>query len=518
MRGGPGGPPGARGGWLPGPAATGLAFAAIATAAALAAAALALPLARAVEQGLAERLALMHVAAIRDRILRHSLALPPRLVAGRRRSLVMLRFVGDMNAVRGWVRFGVARLIVLAVALPGLTLALALLDPPIALLVGVPGALAPAVLLILAPALRRRHAAMRRRRARVAAEAAEALTHAASVTAAGRAASVRRRVRRRGEALTEAGAARARLSFAVRSLPEAMILLALAAIGLAAAHGIGAGVLPAGPGGLLGAVVGLGVLAPMLADLARALDRRCDAMVAYAAIRRFLALPTLHGEGGAALADGSGPLGIMLDGVRLRPGAPVLDATIRPGAMVGVVGPTGSGKSALLACLAGLDRPHEGCIRVGEADACALEPRLRRDAIALAGPDLMPPSGSVRRALRWRAPGATEADITAVVDEVGLAPAIARAGGLDVRLGAGGWTPSHGERGLILLASALMGSPRLLLLDAPETLLSRAALGRLAALLARPGLTVVVATEDTALLARCDTILALDAPAMAAAV
>lgn len=529
----------ARAGMLLRLALTGLAFAAIATAAAiaarvvgqqataggrveilaavgLAAAALALPVLRAVEQGLAERLALMHVAAIRDRILQHSLALPPRLIAGRRGSLVMLRFVGDMNAVRGWIRFGVARLIVVGVALPSVILALAVLDPPMALLVGVPCVLVPAVLLGLSPALRRRHAAMRRQRARVAAEAAEAITQAASVRAAGRGAAVRRRVRHRGEALTDAGAARARLSFAVRSLPEAIILLALAAIGLAAAYDLGAWTRPAGAGGLLGALVGLSVLTPMLADLARALDRRCDAVVAYAAIRRFLALPTPEGGRSSALAAGAGPLGVVLHRVRLRPGAPVLDARIQPGAVVGVVGPTGSGKSTLLACLAGLERPAEGRIRVGGVDPCALDPRMRRDAIALVAPDLTLPSGSVRRALRWRAPEATEADIRRAVDAVGLGAAIARAGGLDARLGGGGWTPSHGERGLILLAAALIGPPGLLLLDAPETLLGAAALGRLPALLARPGPTVVIVTEEPGLLGRCDTILALDRLAMPA--
>jgi ABC-type multidrug transport system fused ATPase/permease subunit len=530
----------ARAGLLIRLAATGLAFAAIATAAALAArvvgqqaasgsgvgtgaaavlaaCALALPVVRAVEQGLAERLALLHVAAIRDRILQHSFALPPRLISGRRRHLVMLRFVGDMTAVRGWIRFGVARLIVLAVALPTLILALAWLSPPMALLVGIPSVLVPAALLLLAPLLRRRHATMRRGRARLAAEAADALAHAQSVRAAGRAASVRQRIRQRGEALSDTGAARARLSFAVRSLPEAMILLSLAALGLAATHGLGGAVVPGGSAGVLGAVVGLGILTPMLADLARALDRYCEAVLAYAAIRSFLALPAVRGDGGGELAGSAGPLGIVLDGVRLRPDGPRIDATIRPGAVAGIRGPTASGKSLLLACLAGLDRPHAGAVRVGGADPCGLKPRQRRDAIALAGPELTLPSGSVRRALRWRAPEATDAEIEAVVERVGLAPAIARAGGLDARLGPGGWMPSQGERGLIVLASALMGAPRLLLLDSPETLLGRAAYEGLAGLLPRSATTIVVATEDPALLTQCDMVLSLDAPGIAAA-
>jgi ABC-type multidrug transport system fused ATPase/permease subunit len=525
----------ARAGLLIRLAATGLAFAAIATAAALAAralaqqagpdrpagigaalilvaAALALPFVRAAEQGLAERLALLHVAAIRDRILQHSFALPPHLMAGRRRHLVMLRFVGDMNAVRGWIRFGVARLIVLAVALPVLILSLWALNPPMAVLVGAPAVLVAAALLLLAPALRRRHAEMRRARARLAAEAGEALAAAATVAAAGRAASVRQRLRRRGEALGDTGAARARLSFAVRSLPEAMILMSLAALGLVTAQGFGAGLVAGGPGGLLGAVVGLGLLSPLLSDLARALDRRCDAVVAYAAIRRFLALSPVPAPGGATLADDSGPLAVVLESVRLTPGGPPIDATIGPGEVAAVVGPAGSGKSLLLACLAGLDRPKEGVIRVGGVDPRALPPRQRRDAIALASPEVAPLSGSVRRVLRWRAPEASDAEIGAVIEAVGLTEAIARAGGLEARLGPRGWMPSQGEQGLIVLAAALLGAPRLLLLDCPERLLGRAGLGRLSAVLARPGMTVIIATDDEGLLARCDRILTLAAP------
>jgi ATP-binding cassette subfamily C protein CydC len=114
--------------------------------------------------------------------------------------------------------------------------------------------------------------------------------------------------------------------------------------------------------------------------------------------------------------------------------------------------------------------------------------------------------------LRWRAPEASDAEIGAVIEAVGLTEAIARAGGLEARLGPRGWMPSQGEQGLIVLAAALLGAPRLLLLDCPERLLGRAGLGRLSAVLARPGMTVIIATDDEGLLARCDRILTLAAP------
>jgi ABC-type multidrug transport system fused ATPase/permease subunit len=492
---------------IAGMAAAGTAQAAVATGL-LVLAACALPVVRGAEQALAERLALAHVAEIRDRLLRHGFALPPRLMAGRRRTLVMLRFVGDMTALRGWVRFGVARLIVLAVALPGLALVLAAADPGLAALVAGPVVALVLILAALAPALRRRHASVRGRRARLAGEAGEALAEPATVREAGRAASVRRRVRRHGRALAEAGAARARLSFAVRSLPEATTLLTLALLALIGAIGVGAPALE--PGRVVGAVVALGVLAPMLADLARALDRRCDAEVAAEAIARFLALPTVTPPATATLPPGEGPLDVVLEDVRLEPDGPALNTAIAPGEIVALEGAPGSGKSRLLACLAGLDTPAEGRIAIGSADPVALDPRARRAAVALVAAEIVPLSGTLKRALRWRAPEADESELAAVARTLGLARLIARAGGLDARLGRGGWMPSRVESGLIVLARALMRRPRLLLLDAPETLLDRASLDRLAGLLPGLGATVLIASEDRALRAVCARTLSLD--------
>src|SRR5437764_14368856 len=55
-----------------------------------------------------------------------------------------------------------------------------------------------------------------------------------------------------------------------------------------------------------------------------------------------------------------------------------LDAGFPGGAITAVVGPSGSGKSALLRILACIDRPTAGQVQVGGLEVWALGPRRRR--------------------------------------------------------------------------------------------------------------------------------------------
>ena len=56
-----------------------------------------------------------------------------------------------------------------------------------------------------------------------------------------------------------------------------------------------------------------------------------------------------------------------------------LDLDVRRGEILGVVGPSGSGKSVLLREIVALDQPTEGNIEVLGADILALDPKARRE-------------------------------------------------------------------------------------------------------------------------------------------
>ena len=134
---------------------------------------------------------------------------------------------------------------------------------------------------------------------------------------------------------------------------------------------------------------------------------------------------------------------------------------LEPGQAVALVGHNGAGKTTLIKLMLGLVRPTEGSIRILGEDPAAGGIETRRWL------GYLPESVSFNTALTGREVLAFYArlksepldDIGVLLDRVGLAKAA------DRRIG----TYSKGMRQRLGLAQALIGTPRLLLLDEPTT-------------------------------------------------
>jgi len=160
---------------------------------------------------------------------------------------------------------------------------------------------------------------------------------------------------------------------------------------------------------------------------------------------------------------------IELDGVTIALGGrDVLrnaSMAIEGGEFIGVLGPNGSGKTTLMRAILGLIQPSAGMIRVfgrpprrGDADIGYL-PQVRTvlPDLRVRGLDFI---ASSVRGERWGVPSLSRADrrmIEATLAAVG-ALELAERSLADM---------SGGERQRLLLAQALLGEPRLLLLDEP---------------------------------------------------
>ncbi|WP_372592797.1 ABC transporter ATP-binding protein [Actinotalea sp.] len=152
--------------------------------------------------------------------------------------------------------------------------------------------------------------------------------------------------------------------------------------------------------------------------------------------------------------------------------------TARPGTVTALTGPSGSGKSSLLALAATLIRPDSGRVLVDGEDAAGLSPadaaELRREKI-----------GVVFQQANLL-PSLTAHEQLTVMNELGTRgararrPAVARradellsAVGLDARRDKRPHELSGGERQRVNIARALMNAPTVLLVDEPTSALDQ---------------------------------------------
>jgi putative ABC transport system ATP-binding protein len=150
--------------------------------------------------------------------------------------------------------------------------------------------------------------------------------------------------------------------------------------------------------------------------------------------------------------------------------------TVAAGELLAVVGPSGSGKSSLLALCGGLRRPTSGRIHIGDTEITALGPeqltRVRRERIGFVfqQSNLLPSLTVLDQLLltvhlRGTAPRALDRDrAMMLLEQVGME---ARCRRRPAEL-------SGGERQRVGIARALMSSPGVLLVDEPTSMLDQA--------------------------------------------
>ena len=249
-----------------------------------------------------------------------------------------------------------------------------------------------------------------------------------------------------------------------------------------------------------------------------------DALTALDKVGHVLDLETVPAAAGTAAlpaaAEAPDATGLAVDVRDLTyryPHAPraVLDGVsfgLAAGDHLALVGADGSGKTTLLRLLAGLLDGYTGQV----AYAGLSLPDLSPDALAAAVGDSLAHqhlfSGTVLENITLNQPHLTAADAVWAVDLVGLRDALStRPDGLHTRVGPG-YSLGTGATQKLLLARAVVGRPRLLLLDA---LLPAASLSERVRVLHRllaPELpwTVVLATTQPELLAQFSRVAVLN--------
>jgi ATP-binding cassette subfamily B protein len=152
-----------------------------------------------------------------------------------------------------------------------------------------------------------------------------------------------------------------------------------------------------------------------------------------------------------------------------RPALPALDGfslELAPGERVALVGPSGAGKTTVLALLLRFYDPQAGSVRIGGIDLREYDPQSLRRLIAVVPQDPVIFAASVLDNVRYGRPQASREEAERACEQAFALEFIHRLPqGMDTPLGERGVTLSGGQRQRLSIARALLADRPILLLD-----------------------------------------------------
>jgi thiol reductant ABC exporter CydC subunit len=475
------------------------------------------PIVRYLDRLVSHDLALRSLGRVRARFYARIEPLAPAQLEGYRRGDLLNRMVGDVDALQGLYLRGISPPLVALLAGAACVGAITAVLPTAAVILAaglVAGGLAvPALAAALARSSGRRQAAAR---SALTADLVELLRGAPELVLFGR----------EEDRLADVRAADGELDRLARR--DALVA------GVADASAI-----------LVAGVTTVGVLAAAVsARDTGALDRVLVATIALLALSSFEAVASLPAaarelggivasgrrvlelaDGSPAVRDPADPLPapggrptVALEGVTARYGSgrPVLagvDLALAPGRRIGLVGPSGAGKTTVTNLLLRFLDPVEGRVAIAGRDARDYRQEDVRRVFGLAGQDAHLFDSTIRENLRLARPHATDSELGDVLDRVRLGEWVASLpDGLDTLVGEEGTEVSGGQRQRLVLARALLAGASVLVLDEPTVHLDAATASALMddVLAAAEDRTVLLITHRPEGLERMDEVVTLE--------
>ena len=209
---------------------------------------------------------------------------------------------------------------------------------------------------------------------------------------------------------------------------------------------------------------------------------------------------------------------LMVENLSFAPGPdkkPILNAItfgVKPGQVVGVIGPSASGKSTLARLLVGVWHPSSGNIRLDGVDVGTWNRLDFGQHIGYVPQDVELVSGTVRQNIA-RFGQASDDDVIAAAKAASAHDLILRLPkGYDTDIGEHGMLLSGGQRQRLALARALFGNPYFIVLDEPNSNLDtegEASLAQALELARQRGAIVIIIAHRPNVLSFVDKLLVL---------
>lgn len=403
-------------------------------------------------RSLAEELGQDYAKDVRLRLFEHASRSAQSDLDRRRQGFHILRFTGDLAALKDWPGLGLPLLIQAAVLLPSATAVLAYLNPSygwVGLGMTVPSALC---LILSHGTLFQAHQTLRRKRAGLAADMTERLPIAPRLAALGRRKTELRQLERSATRVAAAAQRRRQVSELLIAIPDVSTAIAASLI-------IAIGSLEALPAATVAAALAaLALTARPLRNIMSSSNRAAGFSAAHSKLKAALQRPTAQGcqrqvrlKKGPLSVEIAPPAGPV---IRVDPGG----AAVLPKAMVDTV----------TDILTGTSESSDYVVSLNGEDAGTLTPGTLRRLVGTVTDSPLLLKGSLRRALTLglsRRP--TDEELYRAADTAGLAGAIDALGGLDLRIAERGRNLMFEDRVMISLLRICLQKPGLILVTCP---------------------------------------------------
>jgi ATP-binding cassette subfamily B protein len=410
------------------------------------------------------------VTDLRRAVFDHILGLEPGYFEATRTGEVISRLTNDTTLLQQVIGYGLSMFVRNLLMMTGAAVMMFVTSWKLALfvLLGIPATLAP--ILLLGRRVRRLSRANQDRVADVSAYVDEAVHEIRTVQAYAHEGEDRAAFAVHAEAAYRSGVARiGQKAFLIASV----MLIAFCAVGVilwVGGHDVFAGRLTAGE---LSAFVfyafvvatGAGTVSEVWGELQRAAGAT-ERLMEILDTRPAIAAPSLPAPRPPHAGIAFGTVSFAYPA---RPGLPALDRfslELAPGERVALVGPSGAGKTTVLALLLRFYDPQSGSVRIGGIDLREYDPQSLRRLIAVVPQDPVIFAARVIDNVRYGRPEATREEVARACEQAFALEFIHRLPqGMDTPLGERGVTLSGGQRQRLSIARALLADRPILLLD-----------------------------------------------------